>query len=174
MNHLLESFMKTLSILRICSAAAICGNVYGQPKGTNWGPAVIGVQMSAVVSNSVVPIGSSLTIQTTLTNGWKNGIMVQVSSGNLNDYYVSLTGANGKMYDLSPEPSPRVAISLTMTGISAGGTYDRAINKVVGRDFSPGRYLLRVWRWFSFRQHGKSGPIDHQKVESNPVEIQIH
>jgi len=151
--------------------ANICVAQPSNPQSvTNWGESVGGVQLSVGLTNNVVATGSVLTVDCRVKNSSTNTITWPVVIFATEGFDVFLTNSAGKVYRLTPDEKQmhlRSIISVRVSRVEVGETYQLSIPAAVGKEVDSGIYELVAKRTFSITDKTL------HEVVSNTLQVQI-
>jgi len=155
-----------LPILSFVITGVACGQSI-----TNWGPNVAGLRIALLLSNNVVEVGTSATIECAATNTTDK--MVIFAMDPHLDTQLSLAG-NGKKFDLSIFPGNFRPGGGPGFGVQAHEMELYAIPITIKSNTPPGQYTLsgRI----ALRVHDIRNPnskAEFPEVESSPVIVKI-
>ena len=156
---------------------AMCAVVFGagictaQSSGsqtiTNWGESIQGVQLSIMITNSVLDTNSTITLVAVIKNSSKNAIDLPYT-GQPADYDVILRNSSSRMYHLIRMPV--TSLNTTVT-VKPGEQDVRSILVALGPIsargiIAPGDYTLQATRWFTVE-------TNEFKLVSNSLKVRL-
>jgi hypothetical protein len=149
--------------LMVCWISACVGQTNSTETISNWGEDVQGVQLSITMTNTIIEIGSTITLVTVIKNTSTNSIQL-AQIWQPADYDVLLKSGADKVYHLIQQPL--VIRMKTMLTMSPGEQNVRIIPATIGKNIEPGDYTVQATR--SFSMNGTSF-----RLESNLLKVQV-